>query len=159
MYRSAPCLPAHKCVLVGVLRFLGLCFFFCLLDVCLHDDDNTIANLEPGVSGRNSLPLPGTPGPRALQGFSRFGRSWGHLGRILFAFSTNKFSYRFHKCLFIDFSRILAPILSCFSWIWNTFCIKLHEVDFYIDFHRVYMKFDTTDTIKMSILLQFYSVF
>ena len=28
-----------------------------LLDVCLFDDDLPIANLEPGVSGRNSLPL------------------------------------------------------------------------------------------------------
>ena len=37
--------------------------FTYLLDGCLFDDDLPIANLEPGVSGRNSLPLPGTPGP------------------------------------------------------------------------------------------------
>ena len=34
--------------------------FTYLPDVCLFDDDLPIANLEPGVSGRNSLPLPGT---------------------------------------------------------------------------------------------------
>ena len=34
--------------------------FTYLPDVCLYDDDLPIANLEPGVSGRNSLPLPGT---------------------------------------------------------------------------------------------------
>ena len=28
-----------------------------MLDGCLFDDDLPIANLEPGVSGRNSLPL------------------------------------------------------------------------------------------------------
>ena len=31
--------------------------FTYLLDGCLFDDDLPIANLEPGVSGRNSLPL------------------------------------------------------------------------------------------------------
>ena len=31
--------------------------FTYLPDVCLFDDDLPIANLEPGVSGRNSLPL------------------------------------------------------------------------------------------------------
>ena len=31
--------------------------FTYLLDGCLYDDDLPIANLEPGVSGRNSLPL------------------------------------------------------------------------------------------------------
>ena len=31
-----------------------------MLDGCLFDDDLPIANLEPGVSGRNSLPLTGT---------------------------------------------------------------------------------------------------
>ena len=40
--------------------------FTYLLDGCLYDDDLPIANLEPGVSGRNSLPLPGTPGQRSL---------------------------------------------------------------------------------------------
>ena len=40
--------------------------FTYLLDGCLYDDDLPIANLEPGVSGRNSLPLTGTPGPPAL---------------------------------------------------------------------------------------------
>ena len=38
-----------------------------MLDGCLYDDVLPIANLEPGVSGRNSLPLPGTPGPRPLR--------------------------------------------------------------------------------------------
>ena len=32
-------------------------FFICLHDVYLYDDVLPIANLEPGVSGRNSLPL------------------------------------------------------------------------------------------------------
>ena len=36
--------------------------FSCLPDDCFYDDDLPIANLEPGVSGRNSLPLTGTPG-------------------------------------------------------------------------------------------------
>ena len=45
--------------------------FSCLLDGCLYDDDCPIANLEPGVSGRNSLPLTGTPGPGPLRA-SRF---------------------------------------------------------------------------------------
>ena len=31
-----------------------------MLDGCLYDDDLPIANLEPGVSGRNSLPLSDT---------------------------------------------------------------------------------------------------
>ena len=39
--------------------FRSLHFTF-LLDGCLFDDDLPIANLEPGVSGRNSLPLTGT---------------------------------------------------------------------------------------------------
>ena len=34
--------------------------FTYLLDGCLFDDDLPIANLEPGVSGRNSLPLSDT---------------------------------------------------------------------------------------------------
>ena len=34
--------------------------FTYLLDGCLYDDDLPIANLEPGVSGRNSLPLSDT---------------------------------------------------------------------------------------------------
>ena len=41
--------------------------FTYLLDGCLYDDLPK-ANLEPGVSGRNSLPLPGTPGPWAPAG-------------------------------------------------------------------------------------------
>ena len=41
-----------------------------MLDGCLYDDDLPIANLEPGVSGRNSLPLPGTPGPGNLRKYS-----------------------------------------------------------------------------------------
>ena len=35
-------------------------------DVCLFYDDLPIANLEPGVSGRNSLPLTGALGQRSL---------------------------------------------------------------------------------------------
>ena len=102
IYRSAPCLRAHQCVLDGVAGVLGLCFFFCLLDVCLHDDDNPIANFEPGVSVRNSLPLPGTPGPPALQGFAPF----GPLGVTLDA-------------IFPNFRRINSRIdfISDFSWI------------------------------------------
>ena len=59
--RSAPCLPAHQCVWRGCCDFRSLHFTY-LLDGCLYDDDLPIANLEPGVSGRNSLPLPDTPG-------------------------------------------------------------------------------------------------
>ena len=40
--------------------------FTYLPDVCLFDDDLPIANLEPGVSGRNSLPL----SARCSQGLS-----------------------------------------------------------------------------------------
>ena len=44
----------------GDRDFRSLHFIY-LLDGCLYDDDDLpIANLEPGVSGRNSLPLPGT---------------------------------------------------------------------------------------------------
>ena len=46
--------------------------FTYLLDGCLYDDDLPIANLEPGVSGRNSLPLTGTPGPGALRELALF---------------------------------------------------------------------------------------
>ena len=45
---------------------LGLCILLtCMMVVCLMII-YLIANLGPGVSGRNSLPLPGTPGPRSL---------------------------------------------------------------------------------------------
>ena len=54
---SAPCLPAHQCVVEGWVVILGLCILLTCLFVCLFDDDLPIANLEPGVSGRNSLPL------------------------------------------------------------------------------------------------------
>ena len=57
--------------------------FICLHDGYLYDDVLPIANLEPGVSGRNSLPLPGTPGPRAPPQTWLFGAPWGHLGRSL----------------------------------------------------------------------------
>ena len=50
---------------MGCCDFRSLHFTY-LLDGCLYDDDLPIANLEPGVSGRNSLPLPGTPGQRYL---------------------------------------------------------------------------------------------
>ena len=40
----------------GGRDFRSLHFTY-LLDGCLFDDDLPIANLEPGVSGRNSLPL------------------------------------------------------------------------------------------------------
>ena len=40
----------------GGRDFRSLHFTY-LLDGCLYDDDLPIANLEPGVSGRNSLPL------------------------------------------------------------------------------------------------------
>ena len=52
--------------------------FICLPDVCLHDV-LPIANLEPGVSGRNSLPLTGTPGSGSL----RASRFWTPLGVTL----------------------------------------------------------------------------
>ena len=41
-----------------------------MLDGCLFDDDLPIANLEPGVSGRNSLPL----SARCAQGGSWYPR-------------------------------------------------------------------------------------
>ena len=41
----------------GIFRSLHFTY---LPDVCLFDDDLPIANLEPGVSGRNSLPLSDT---------------------------------------------------------------------------------------------------
>ena len=43
----------------GGRDFRSLHFTY-LLDGCLYDDDLPIANLEPGVSGRNSLPLSDT---------------------------------------------------------------------------------------------------
>ena len=49
-------------------------------DVCLFDDDLRIVNLEPGVSGRNSLPLSGTPGPPAPGHGRPLGAAWGHFG-------------------------------------------------------------------------------
>ena len=64
--RSAPCLPAHQCVVEGGAGIFRSLHFTYLPDVCLFDDDLPIANLEPGVSGRNSLPLPGTPGSGPL---------------------------------------------------------------------------------------------
>ena len=60
------CLHAMR-FLRGCCDFRSLHFTY-LLDGCLFDDDLPIANLEPGVSGRNSLPLPGTPGPWAPAG-------------------------------------------------------------------------------------------
>ena len=49
-----------QCVLEGGGRDFRSLHFTYLLDGCLYDDDLPIANLEPGVSGRNSLPLSGT---------------------------------------------------------------------------------------------------
>ena len=43
----------------GGCDFRSLHFTY-LPDGCLFDDDLPIANLEPGVSGRNSLPLSDT---------------------------------------------------------------------------------------------------
>ena len=57
--RSAPCLPAHQVRFRWVAVIFKALFFICLHDVYLYDVLQ-IANLEPGVSGRNSLPLPGT---------------------------------------------------------------------------------------------------
>ncbi len=54
----------------GGRDFRSLHFTY-LPDVCLFDDDLPIANLEPGVSGRNSLPLsaPWAHGPLRAHGF------------------------------------------------------------------------------------------
>ena len=70
MYRSAPCLLAHRAFFDGGAGIFKSLHFTYLPDVCLYDD-LPIANLEPGVSGRNSLPLTGTwrygsLGPRAF---------------------------------------------------------------------------------------------
>ena len=51
----------------GIFRSLHFTY---LLDGCLYDDDLPIANLEPGVSGRNSLPL----SARCAQGGSWYPR-------------------------------------------------------------------------------------
>ena len=69
-------------VIFRALLFRGL------LDVCLYDDDLPIANLEPGVSGRNSLPLPGT-------------RRYGTLGLRAF--------WRLSMCA-LNFASILGSI-------------------------------------------------
>ena len=60
-----------QCVVEGGAGIFRSLHFTYLPDVCLYDDDLRIANLEPGVSGRNSLPLTGTlyyvsPGLRAF---------------------------------------------------------------------------------------------
>ena len=52
---SAPCLPAHQVRVRGNAGVLELCFFVCLLDGCLQNDDYPIANLEPGVSAEELL--------------------------------------------------------------------------------------------------------
>ena len=49
----------------GIFRSLHFTY---LPDVCLYDDDLPIANLEPGVSGRNSLPISDTLCVRRLLG-------------------------------------------------------------------------------------------
>ena len=49
------CWHTGRCGWSAVI-FRSLHFTY-LPDVCLYDDDLPIANLEPGVSGRNSLPL------------------------------------------------------------------------------------------------------
>ena len=46
-----------QCVVEGGAGIFRSLHFTYLPDVCLFDDDLPIANLEPGVSGRNSLPL------------------------------------------------------------------------------------------------------
>ena len=56
-YRSAPCLLAHRAFFEGGAGIFKSLHFTYLPDVCLFDVDLPIANLEPGVSGRNSLPL------------------------------------------------------------------------------------------------------
>ena len=64
---SAPCLLARNAFFEGGARIFRSLHFTYLPDVCLFDDDLPIANLEPGVSGRNSLPLTGTPRPGPLR--------------------------------------------------------------------------------------------
>ena len=61
-----------QCVVEGGAGIFRSLHFTYLPDVCLFDDDLPIANLEPGVSGRNSLPLTGTPGPGALRELALF---------------------------------------------------------------------------------------
>ena len=59
-----------QCVVEGGAGIFRSLHFTYLPDVCLFDDDLPIANLEPGVSGRNSLPL----SARCAQGGSWYPR-------------------------------------------------------------------------------------
>ena len=78
-----------------------------------------IANLEPGVSGRNSLPLPGTPGPldpgldpglsTTVVSLGRLGRLFGPPGVTLIAFVVLLGSPWTH---FFDFGVDLSDIFS-----------------------------------------------
>ena len=72
-----------------------------MLDGCLYDDDLPIANLEPGVSGRNSLPLPGTPG-----------YTLGRASRFLMPFN---FCIEFYIDFRVDFGPYFGPKFAYFS--------------------------------------------
>ena len=84
----------------------------------LHDDDYPIANLEPGVSVRNSLPLPGTPGPGNLRKYSFL----APLGVTLDAFCSHFRPINSRIDFISDFSLI-------FLWFWLPFWAVFHEFD------------------------------
>ena len=97
----------------GIFRSLHFTY---LLDGCLYDDDLPIANLEPGVSGRNSLPLPGTPGPVPL---------WA--SRFLAPFN---FCIEFYIDFRLDFGPYFGPKFAYFQCLFalilkHRFCMIL----------------------------------
>lgn len=112
--RSAPCLPAHQCVLVGTAGVFRALLFVSLPYGCLYDDDCPVANLEPRVSGKNSLPLP------AL-------RAQGQIGLIAFKGFV--------------FASFFMMILNMVSWLifhrfWPPFWLKM--TSFYMVFTSLF---------------------
>ena len=74
-------------------------------DVCLFDDDLPIANLEPGVSGRNSLPLSDT-----------VELNLGRASRFLAPFN---FCIEFYIDFRLDFGPYFGPKFAQFSMIFG----------------------------------------
>ena len=80
---------------MGCCDFRSLHFTY-LLDGCLYDDDLPIANLEPGVSGRNSLPLSDT-----------VELNLGRASRFLMPFN---FCIEFYNDFKFDFGPYISPL-------------------------------------------------